>query len=95
MSGSSQRYIRRLCTQFAGTRFPRIGSLKDNIQFFQGPLACLDVEEVNKDKLKKVPEDEEDVEPVTNLRPVSQHPTSTLTPLASLHCLKPLARQRC
>lgn len=51
-----------LCTCFA-----RVCRLKDFVQLFQSPTLGLHEEEVDDQKLKAVPEDKEDVEPVPDI----------------------------
>ena len=55
-----------------GAGFARTFGLEDLIKLFQGATLSLHEEEIDKDKLKNVPEDEENVEPISNLRkPIS------------------------
>jgi hypothetical protein len=44
-----------------------MAGFENDIQVLQSPGLCLDVEEVDEDELEQVPENEEDIEPVSDL----------------------------
>jgi hypothetical protein len=52
----------------SSTRFAGILGFKDDFQFFKRDAFGLDVKEIDEGKLEKIPEDEEDIEPIADLR---------------------------
>lgn len=53
-----------------GAGFTWILRFEDLVKFFQSPSFRLNEEKVNEDKLEEIPEDEENVKPVSNLEHV-------------------------
>lgn len=76
----------------SSTRFAGILGFKDDFQFFKRDAFGLNVKEIDEGKLEKIPEDEEDIKPIADLRSKSA--------FFSIHFLsgsqvKPLGRRWC
>ncbi len=53
--------LSRCSVLLPGTRFPRVTSFEDVVQFFKGTALSLNEEQVDKAKLEDIPKDKEDV----------------------------------